>query len=62
MFSKRLPEKGACTPEKAGLFTTKADSYTEHSPTSRIGSDTRRRRALRRFSVSSPIFADPQLA
>jgi hypothetical protein len=36
----RLPEKGACTPEKAGLFTTKTDSYTEHSPTSRIDSDS----------------------
>ena len=38
MFSMRLPEKGACTPEKAGLFTAKTDSYTEHPPTSRIGS------------------------
>jgi len=41
MFSIRLPEKGACTPENAGLFTAKTDSYTEHPPTSRIGSDRR---------------------
>ena len=41
MFSIRLPEKGACTPEKAGLFTAKTDSYTEHSPTSRIDSYTK---------------------
>ena len=38
MFSTRLPEKGTCTPEKDGLFTAKTDSYTEHPPTSRIGS------------------------
>jgi hypothetical protein len=36
----RLPEKGACTPEKAVLFTAKTDSSTEHPPTSRIGSET----------------------
>jgi len=40
MFRMRLPERGACTPEKAGLFTTKTDSNTEHPPTSRIGSES----------------------
>ena len=46
MFSMRLPEKGACTPETAGLFTVKTDSYTEHSPTSRIDSKQDRRSLL----------------
>jgi hypothetical protein len=39
MFSMRPPEGGACTPEKAGLFTAKTDNNTEHSPTSRIDSE-----------------------